>query len=100
MKAQTVLATLPGSRPHQRLQVALAQGRDGSLVIDLREQHYADGIGWFDQRTLSLEPAQFKRLQAVLDLKAAAWDEIDEPPATIPFPGPVEVEARRSVVGD
>jgi hypothetical protein len=95
------LATLPGSKPHQRLQVVLVAGRDGRLSIDLREQHYAEGIGWFDQRTLALDPRQFQRLQAVLNLKSAAWDEADdEPPATLPFPGPADPAPRRAAVGD
>jgi hypothetical protein len=90
MDAQIVLADLPGAGPHQRLRVALDQGDDGRLTIELCEQHYAEGIGWFDQRSLSLEPGQFKRLQAVLGMKAASWDvqDRDEPPATLPFPGP------------
>ena len=102
MDARTILTVLPGPGPHQRLQVALAPARDGRLMIDLREQHYAEGIGWFDQRTLSLEPAQFKRLQAALGLKAAVWDEndSDEPPATIPFPGPSDRDVRRAAAGD
>ena len=54
MAARTHLATLPGSGPNERLEVALVQQRDGRLTIDLREQHYAAGIGWFDQKSLEL----------------------------------------------
>jgi hypothetical protein len=100
MDAQTILATLPGSRPHERLQVVLTQGRHGNLTIELREQHYAEGIGWFDQRALSLEPGQFKRLQAVLGTEAAVWEELEESPATLPFPGPADLYRRRPAVGD
>src|SRR5262245_41534587 len=102
MDARTILTVLPGPGPHERVEVSLAPGRDGRLMIDLRQQHYAEGIGWFDQRTMSLEPAQFKQLQAALGLKAAAWDDrqSDEPPATIPFPGPADRGVRRTAVGD
>jgi hypothetical protein len=102
MDARTILTVLPGPGPHERLAVALVPARDGRLMIDLCQQHYAEGIGWFDQRTLSLEPAQFKRLQAALGLKAAAWDDSDsdEPPATIAFPGPSDRGVRRPAVGD
>ena len=73
MVAQTILATLTGSGPHQRLQVALRQAADGSLVIELRDQHYGgEAVGWFDQRTMSLEPRQWKQLQTVLGSKTAA----------------------------
>jgi len=101
MAHRTVLATIAGSEPHQRLQVALVQGVDGRLVIDLRDQHYGEGIGWFDQRTLALDPRQFRQLQAVLGLKSStlAASE-DEPPATLPFPGPSTPEPKRPAVGD
>ncbi len=72
MGGRTVLATLAGKGPSQRLQVSLSQGDDGRLLIDLREQHYADGIGWFDQRRLELDPRQFQQLQSVLALKSDA----------------------------
>lgn len=100
MNARTVLAMLPGARPHERLQVALVQSAGPGLMIELHEQHYAEGIGWFDQRTLSLDPSQFKMLQAVLGMKSSAWSEPAEPPATIPFPGPADPADRRQAVGD
>ena len=101
MAARTILATLPGSAPYQRLQVGLEQRGDGHLAIDLREQYFAEGIGWFDQRTLSLDPRQFQQLQAVLGLKAAHLEEAAaEAPATIPFPGPRTIAPARTAVGD
>jgi hypothetical protein len=102
MAARTILATLPGSAPYQRLQVGLEQRSDGRLAIDLCEQHFAEGIGWFDQRTLSLDPRQFQQLQAVLGLKAAhlVEDAAAEVPATIPFPGPRTIPPTRAAVGD
>ena len=101
MSARTVLATIAGSAPFQRLQVALVQRRDGRLSIDLREQHYAEGIGWFDQRALELDPRQFQQLQAVLGLKPALVEAAaEEPRATIPFPGPSTPAPSRSAVGD
>lgn len=91
MVAQTLLATLPGMGPEQRLQVTLRQCADGSLVIELREQHYGgEAVGWFDQRTMSLAPCQWKQLQTVLGSKNTApllAAEADACPATIPFPG-------------
>ena len=101
MVHRTVLATIAGSEPHQRLEVALTQGRDGRLAIDLRDQHYAEGIGWFDQRTLALDPRQFRQLKAVLGLNSSALEAFeDEPPATIPFPGPSTPRPARPAVGD
>ena len=75
MTGRTVLATLGWPRS-----VAAAAGQPvrrvttGGLLIDLREQHHAEGIGWFDQRRLELDPRQFQQLQAVLGLKSDALD--------------------------
>ncbi len=100
MAGRTVLATLGGKRPSQRLEVGLSQGEDGRLLIDLREQHHAEGIGWFDQRRLELDALQFQQLQAVLALKSEASEAaIAEEPATIPFPGPSTNSACRKAVG-
>ena len=101
MARRTILGTVGGSGPNQRVEIALRQRRDGRVVIDVREQHYAEGIGWFDQRTLSLEPGQFRQLQAVLGLKAREIDvALAEPKATLPFPGPKAESRRRPAVGD
>jgi len=102
MPGRTVLATLAGRGPSQRLQVSLCQGDDGRLLIDLREQHHADGIGWFDQRRLELDPRQFQQLQAVLALKSGSLDAATlETPATVPFPGPApKVNQRPAAGGD
>jgi hypothetical protein len=103
MLGRTILATLPGQAPCERLQVGLVQDRDGTLRIDLREQHYAEKIGWFDQRGLELSPSQFQQLQAVLGLKPAVLDALVSAapsPATIPFPGPGSSSPVRHAVGD
>jgi hypothetical protein len=100
MGGRTVLATLGGKGPSQRLQVSLSQGEDGRLLIDLREQHHAEGIGWFDQRRLELDPRQFQQLQAVLALKSdALCAAILEEPATVPFPGPAPGLGCRKATG-
>ena len=89
MAHRTVLATIAGSAPHQRLEVALTQGGDGRLAIDLRDQHYAEGIGWFDQRTLALDPRQFRQLKAVLGMNSSALAAFEDgPPPPSPSPAP------------
>jgi hypothetical protein len=101
MAARTILATLDGPAPHERLQVALVQRSDGRLVFDLRQQHHADGIGWYDQRGLELDPRQLRQLQAVLGSKAArVVDEPDATPVILPVPGPRVADPLRPAVGD
>ncbi len=100
MAGRTVLATLGGKRPWQRLEVGLSQGDDGRVLIDLREQHHAEGIGWFDQRRLELDPRQLQQLQALLALEPAVLGgAFEDEPATVPFPGPAAREARLPAVG-
>lgn len=103
MAGRTILATLDGKGPFERLEIALIQDRSGRVLIDLREQHYADKIGWFDQRRMELDPRQFQQLQAVLGLKSPVLDGILsdlDAPATIPFPGPSVSRVSRPAVGD
>ena len=84
---QTVLATLPDSTSRCRLLVLLGQRRDGRLVLELRKQEYADGVGWFDQRSLELEPRQFKQLQGILGQgREARAPAVARRPARPPFP--------------
>src|SRR6478609_8350184 len=63
--AGMVLATLPDSTLHRRLQVVLIPRR-GGLSFDLREQQYTEGIGWSDQRALELDPRQLRLLLEIL----------------------------------
>ncbi|MBX6316470.1 MAG: hypothetical protein IRY99_26695 [Isosphaeraceae bacterium] len=100
MAQRTPLATLPGSAPHERLLVELRQRGDGRLVIELREQHHAEGIGWFDQRTLALEPRQFRMLQSVLGLTALDLEADEDSPVLLPFPGPRGDIPKRQAIGD
>lgn len=105
MTGRTILATLDGKGPFERLEIALVQDRAGRLLIDLREQHYADKIGWFDQRRLELNPRQLQQLQEALGRRTTALAEAvaapeADAPATIPFPGPSTPPAHRAAAGD
>lgn len=89
MAASIVLATLSGSAPNERLQVSLVEDRHGRIGIDLRQQHFAEGIGWYDQRGLSLDARQWRQLrQVIAGQGVAVVEEAEDNPGTIPFPGP------------
>lgn len=104
MTAGSTLAILPGSRPERRVAVMLGQEPGGELTFELREQHYAEGIGWFDQRTMVLEPAQVRGLRQALGFGTPAAGLVEqaarEVPATLPFPGPGTARPRRRAVAD
>lgn len=104
MAARTVLATLPGSAPCRRLEVALVQARDGRATIELCEQNHAPGLGWFGQRSLTLDPQQWRQLQAVLGGKAPVDFAPEAPrgdvlPFPAPTPAPRDAGPGRSAVG-
>lgn len=76
-------------------------GRDGRLAIELRQQHFADGIGWFDQRSMQVDPAQLRQIQAVLGSgNLPVPDGLEEPRAIIPFPGPSSSVPQRPAMGE
>jgi hypothetical protein len=102
MPAKTVLGTIGGTAPEQRVEVSLVTRRGGGLTIDLCEQHFAEGIGWYDQRSFALDPQQFRQIQAMLGLSSRQLDQaMQEAPATLPFPGPANAdEYSRPAVGD
>lgn len=101
MAARTHLATIAGTAPGQRLEVSLVAGREGRIAVELRQQHFADGIGWFDQRSLELDPRQLRQLQALLGPDAPALTARgNEPRSILPFPGPRDSGPPRSAVGE
>jgi hypothetical protein len=63
---ETVLSILPGADDNHRLVVLLRLGTSGSSWIELRQQSWGEGLGWFTQSTLPLEPHQVAALRGVL----------------------------------
>lgn len=65
MPSETLLANLLGDNDCERTQVVLCQN-DGVSHIELREQSFGEGVGWFTQSTVNLDPAQIAGLRGVL----------------------------------
>jgi hypothetical protein len=87
-QSECLLATLPGSNPGDRLLLVLAQSRAGESQVVLRQQSWAAGIGWYDQKSLALAPHQLRELKAVLGCRRSS-PQPDDPDvsAILPFPG-------------
>lgn len=85
MHSETFLANLPAAADDERLVVYLVRGADGSSKLSLRQQNWAEGIGWYDQKTLDLEPAQLRMLRS-LGAPVAQAPRSSDAPATLPFP--------------
>ena len=85
--APTELAAIPGRTRNEQILVCLDASQEGVWKIQLHEQRWAEGIGWYDQKVIELEPAQWRRLQQLVASPALARRvESDVPPATVPFP--------------
>lgn len=94
MTHECLLATLPGASDAERVLVVLLQLPDGGSRISLRQQNWAEGIGWYDQKSLDLEPDQFRQLRRGFVPGGAARAARPEAEAvTLPFPGVARVES-------
>lgn len=88
--ARTVIGMLSGSCPCQRLEVQVDHASpDGRMRVTLVEQHFAQGIGWFDQRSIQLDAWQWKQLKGMFGRIEAGIGERQELAArdVLPFPG-------------
>src|SRR5262245_44382412 len=94
MGSRIVLGTVSGRMPLERVELAVQQDARG-LTFELCEQHYADGIGWFDQRSIELDSRQLREIQTLLGQKPSSVLEATTPaPATLPYPGPLDRPSR------
>jgi hypothetical protein len=60
--SETILSAIPALSDKERLVVVLVQ-RDGDSRLELRQQSYGEGVGWFTQSTVQLEPGQVAQLK-------------------------------------
>jgi hypothetical protein len=68
--------------------VVLVPTTAGDSQVVLRQQSWAEGIGWYDQRSLGLAPHQLGRLKGVLGGRNPAPQRADsDAPTILPFPG-------------
>ena len=68
---ETILSSLPAAVENERILVFLVQSPgEGSHVV-LRQQSFGEGIGWFTQSTIGLEPGQVAALKNALGVASA-----------------------------
>jgi len=68
---ETTLAILAGSSETERVVLILVMTTAGSLV-ELRQQSWGEGVGWFTQSSVQLEPAQVAELKQRLGAASGA----------------------------
>lgn len=92
-----VLGELTGSSRDRRIQIRLDSSSRLGPVFELREQHHADGMGWFDQRCLTLDANQVSQLLSLLGGRGVSASLDAQPLAEIlAFPGPAVNVSPRS----
>jgi hypothetical protein len=69
---ETVLSSIPSSSETERLVVVLIQSPDAGSRMELRQQSFSKGIGWFTQSTVQLEPGQVASLRNALGTTGGA----------------------------
>jgi hypothetical protein len=68
---ETVLTTIPAGIETERLLVVLVQSADHASRMELRQQSFSKGLGWFTQSTVQLEPGQVASLRNALGTTGA-----------------------------
>ena len=64
-----LIATLPSRDSQERVIVQLVQDQSSgttATLVEICQQSYGDGIGWYNQQSVALEPAQLAALRNVL----------------------------------
>lgn len=64
--SETVLTTIPGKDDDQRVLAVLVHETGQASRIELRQQSWGEGLGWFTQSTVQLAPHQVAHLRAAL----------------------------------
>jgi len=59
---ETILSAIPALSDKERLIVVLVQSAEGSR-LELRQQSFGEGVGWFTQSKVQMEPGQVAQLK-------------------------------------
>ena len=63
---ETTLTSLPAAVENERILVVLVQMPGEGSHVEMRQQSFGEGIGWFTQSTVRLEPGQVAALKSAL----------------------------------
>ena len=67
---ETILSTLPSVNDTERVLVVLVRSHDSqdgeATYLEMRQQSWGEGVGWFTQNSLRLEPGQVADLRGVI----------------------------------
>jgi hypothetical protein len=65
-RVETTLTSLPAAIENERILVVLIQLPGEASHVEMRQQSFGEGIGWFTQSTIRMEPGQVAALKSAL----------------------------------
>ncbi len=68
---ENVLEIIDGQTSNERIALVLCHEIGQASHVELRQQSWGDGVGWFTQSTLALEPFQVAQLRNALGSHSA-----------------------------
>ena len=63
---ETILSIIPGQSETDRLLLVLVQEFGAGSTIQLQQQTWGEGVGWFTQTTIPMTPEQVSQLRQSL----------------------------------
>ena len=72
IKQPKVLAQLDGENAKEKLELVLRRTEENSTALEVRSLRWGQGIGWYIQKTIVLDPGQVRRLASLLRRTALA----------------------------
>ena len=66
MHQETIVGTLPGQTEDDRVVIVLCQQGMGANTLELRQQSWGEGVGWFTQSSVEMSPRQVADFRNVL----------------------------------
>ena len=69
---ETTITTIDGEKDTERLCVILCHNSDDGSTIELRQQSWGEGLGWYTQNTVTLAPDQLGQLRNSLGVGSTA----------------------------
>ncbi len=66
IKQPKVLAQPDGEHTKEKIDLVLRHTEEGSMALEVRSLRWGQGIGWYTQKTIVLNPGQVRRLASLL----------------------------------
>jgi len=66
IKQPKVLAQLDGENAKEKIELVLRHTEEDSTALEVLSLRWGQGIGWYTQKTIALDPSQVRRLASLL----------------------------------